>query len=94
MARDICRHHHERYDGKGYPDGLKGEDIPLAARIVSLADTYDVIVSLRPHHKPKTHEQARAIFLEESGRQFDPDLVKAFIARDSEFLALSAGRSR
>ncbi|MEE9514413.1 MAG: HD domain-containing phosphohydrolase [Candidatus Brocadiales bacterium] len=89
MAREICRHHHERYDGKGYPDGLKGEDIPLSARIVTLADTYDAIVSERPYSKPRTHEQARAIILQESGKQFCPDVVRAFINREDDFRALS-----
>ncbi|MCB7128417.1 MAG: HD domain-containing protein, partial [Candidatus Brocadiales bacterium] len=89
MAREICRHHHERYDGKGYPDGLKGEDIPLSARIVTLADTYDAIVSERPYSKSRTHEQARAIILQESGKQFCPDVVRAFIGREDDFRALS-----
>ncbi|MCP4365749.1 MAG: HD domain-containing protein [Planctomycetes bacterium] len=88
MARETCRHHHERYDGKGYPDGLKGEDIPLAARIVSLADAYDAIVSDRPYRKARTHEQALAIILEESGKQFCHDVVKAFISRERDFHAL------
>lgn len=90
MAREVCRHHHERYDGTGYPDGLKGEAIPLAARIVSLADTYDALVSARPYRKAMTHGQARSIILQESGRQFHPDIVRAFISREGEFQALSA----
>ncbi len=89
MAREACRHHHERCDGKGYPDGLKGEDIPLAARIVSLADAYDAIVSDRPYRKARTHEQALSIIIQESGRQFCPDVVKAFAARERDFHALS-----
>ena len=89
MAREACRHHHERYDGKGYPDGLKGEDIPLSARIISLADTYDALASVRPYRKAMTHEQIRSIILQESGKQFHPDIVNAFINRESEFQALS-----
>ncbi|MFQ5957091.1 MAG: HD domain-containing phosphohydrolase [Candidatus Brocadiales bacterium] len=89
MAREICLYHHERYDGKGYPDGLKGEDIPLSARIVSLADAYDALVSARPYRKAMTHDQARSIILHESGKQFCPDVVKAFVAREDEFQVLA-----
>jgi PAS domain S-box-containing protein len=89
MAREACRHHHERYDGKGYPDGLKGREVPLSARIVSLADAYDAIVSDRPYRKARTHEQALAIIQEESGKQFCPDVVKAFISKEHDFYALS-----
>ncbi|MEE9200455.1 MAG: HD domain-containing phosphohydrolase [Candidatus Brocadiales bacterium] len=87
-AREICRHHHERYDGKGYPDGLKGEGIPLSARIVTLADTYDAVVSKRPYKEARTHEEARSIIQEESGKQFCPDVVQAFINGQEDFRML------
>ena len=79
IACNIARHHHERYDGKGYPDGLKGEDIPLEARIMALADVYDALISERVYKKPFPREKAREIIEEGSGTQFDPNLVPLFL---------------
>src|SRR5665648_379731 len=76
----IIRHHHERYDGKGYPDGLSGEDIPLLARLVSIADTVDAIISSRPYRPAGTFEQVLEELKKCAGSQFDPDLVNAFIS--------------
>lgn len=76
----IIRHHHERYDGKGYPDGLSGEDIPFLARIVSIADTVDAITSSRPYRSAGTFERVLEELQKCAGTQFDPVLVKAFIA--------------
>jgi HD-GYP domain-containing protein (c-di-GMP phosphodiesterase class II) len=77
---EICRHHHERWDGKGYPDGLSGNRIPLPARIVSVVDTYEAIRGKRSYvHVQKTHLEATDIVSAESGKQFDPDVVKAFM---------------
>lgn len=78
MARDIAAHHHERYDGTGYPDGLAGTQIPLCARIFSLADVYDVLVSKRVYKEAFSHELARNIILDAGGTQFDPTVVHAF----------------
>ncbi len=89
LARDIALTHHERYDGTGYPHGLAGEQIPLCGRIVALADVYDALTSERVYKPAYTHEEARAIIVEERGRHFDPDLVDAFIAHQGYFLALS-----
>jgi HD-GYP domain-containing protein (c-di-GMP phosphodiesterase class II) len=75
---DIILHHHERWDGKGYPTGLKGEDIPIAARIVTVADTYDAIRAKRVYAKSRTHEEALSIILAETTLQFDPKVVEAF----------------
>jgi HD-GYP domain-containing protein (c-di-GMP phosphodiesterase class II) len=75
----VVRHHHERYDGKGYPDGLKGEAIPLGARIVGVADTYDVITSDRPYHRARSVREATDELLNCKGTQFDPEIVDAFI---------------
>jgi HD-GYP domain-containing protein (c-di-GMP phosphodiesterase class II) len=79
IAYNIARYHHERYDGKGYPDGLKGEDIPLEARIMALADVYDALISERVYKKAFSEEKAREIILEGSGTQFDPNLVPLFL---------------
>jgi len=75
----IIRHHHERYDGKGYPDGLQGEFIPFLARIISIADTADAITSSRPYRSAGTFEQVLEELQKGSGTQFDPTLVTAFI---------------
>ena len=82
----VIRHHHERYDGNGYPDGLEGEEIPLAARIVAAVDAYDVMMRGRPYH---AHRRTQAEALEElsreSGLQFDPLVVEALLrVRESE----------
>ncbi len=79
IAYNIARHHHERYDGKGYPDGLKGEEIPLEARIMALADVYDALVSERVYKSAFTKEEAKAIIKEGAGTQFDPNLVPLFL---------------
>lgn len=75
------QHHHERWDGRGYPHGLSGEDIPFMARIVQVADTYDAMVSdpSRPYRKPLTHEEAVAELRKEGGKQFDPRVIEAFL---------------
>ncbi len=85
MAADIARSHHERWDGSGYPDGLGGEEIPLAARIVALADVYDALVSERVYKPPFTHEVAREIITNERGMHFDPDVVDAFLLVENNF---------
>jgi len=74
-ADDICHYHHERWDGKGYPKGLKAEEIPLAARVVSIVDVYDALVNTRCYKPAFTHEESIAIIMESRGLQFDPDLV-------------------
>lgn len=79
VAYNIARYHHERYDGKGYPDGLKGTEIPLEARIMALADVYDALVSKRVYKDAFPKEKAIQIIEEGSGTQFDPDLVPIFL---------------
>src|SRR5262249_10303853 len=76
----IVRHHHERWDGKGYPDGLKGEEIPLTARILTLVDNYDALRSDRPYHKAMTRDQAVDYIKQNSGTFFDPELVEVFVS--------------
>lgn len=78
-------HHHENYDGTGYPAGLAGEEIPLHARIIAVADTYDAIISTRPYRKGSTHFEALRELQYFSGSQFDPKIVKAFAAADARY---------
>jgi putative two-component system response regulator len=75
----IVRHHHERFDGKGYPDGLKGKNIPLLARITTVADVYDAITTDRPYRKAMPPEKAQQTMLKMSGTHLDPELVKIFL---------------
>ena len=75
----LVRHHHERYDGGGYPSGLKGEEIPLGARILSVVDTYDAMVTDRPYRKRLSVDAAKAELKRYSGTQYDPALVAAFL---------------
>lgn len=77
--KQIVSHHHERYDGFGYPDGLKGEEIPYLARIVAIADTYDAITTTRPYRASLGREYAREQLLKGKGSQFDPELVDVFV---------------
>ncbi len=86
MARDIAATHHEHFDGKGYPAGLRGTDIPLCGRIVALADVYDALTSKRVYKSAFDHHEARSIILEESGSHFDPDVVDAFLECEQEFI--------
>jgi diguanylate cyclase (GGDEF)-like protein len=72
-------HHHERFDGKGYPSGLKGKDIPIGARIVAVADVYQALMTERPYRKAYTREEAIDIVVEGSGTQFDPEVIKMFL---------------
>jgi len=85
MARAIVRHHHERYDGKGYPDRLAGAAIPAAARLVAVADVYDALRRERAYKKALPHDEAVHILLRKSEGQFDPDLLKALSACHPEF---------
>lgn len=85
MARDIARSHHERYDGSGYPDGLAGDAIPLAGRIVALADTYDALTTKHTYRDAHSHEESRQIIIAAKGTQFDPDIVEAFLATEDYF---------
>jgi response regulator RpfG family c-di-GMP phosphodiesterase len=85
FGRDIAYYHHERWDGMGYPFGLQGEEIPLTARIVAIADVFDALTTRRRYKRAYTHEEAFAILVEERGKQFDPDLVDAFVEVAEEF---------
>jgi HD-GYP domain-containing protein (c-di-GMP phosphodiesterase class II) len=77
-ARDVIRHHHERWDGTGYPDRLAGDDIPISARIFAVADTLDALTTNRPYRRASTIAQARTIIVQGTGTHFDPDVIEAF----------------
>ncbi len=85
FAKEIICSHHEKWDGSGYPDGLAGNDIPLSARIMSIADVYDALISRRIYKPSRSHQQAVEIILEGKGTQFDPDIVDAFHGVHEEF---------
>jgi len=76
------RNHHERWDGKGYPDGLRAESIPLVARIVCIADAFVAMATDRPYKKALALEETRAIFKKQAGTQFDPQLVALWLERE------------
>ncbi len=84
-ARDIAYTHHEKWNGKGYPRGLVGEDIPLSGRIMAVADVYDALICKRVYKPPFTHEKAADIINGDSGTHFDPVVVEAFNACEAEF---------
>lgn len=85
IGREIAYYHHEHWDGSGYPFGLTGEEIPLSARIVAIADVYDALTTKRRYKKSFSHEEACALILENKGKQFDPDLVNVFMEVEKEF---------
>lgn len=78
LGKDIAYSHHEWWDGSGYPKGLKGEQIPLSARITAVADVYDALTSERPYKKAFSHDSAVEIITGDSGRHFDPDIIEIF----------------
>ena len=93
LAQAIIATHHERWDGSGYPRGLKGEEIPLAGRIVAVADAYDALISKRCYKLAYTREQSRAIIMKGRGTAFDPELADAFLAVEEELWKASLTHS-
>jgi HD-GYP domain-containing protein (c-di-GMP phosphodiesterase class II) len=85
MAHDIALHHHERWDGKGYPRGLSGPAIPLAARILAIVDVYDALSVDRCYRAALPHAQCVEYIRHEAGKQFDPDLVNVFLTMERQF---------
>lgn len=85
-ASDIIYFHHERYDGKGYPLGLKNDQIPISGRIVGLCDAYDALISDRVYKKAWNHQKAKEHIVEERGKHFDPDIVDIFINKEKQFI--------
>lgn len=88
VGMEVAFYHHERWDGTGYPYGLKGLEIPLSARIVALADVYDALTTKRRYKNAYTHERAVEIIESSSGTQFDPDLVIVFLQKEREFFRI------
>lgn len=85
-AAQIATYHHEKWDGRGYPEGLKGEEIPLCARIMAVADVYDALIAERCYKKPMPVEKAVGIIEEEAGTHFDPLLAEVFVRHKEEFV--------
>ena len=86
LALEIARHHHERYDGNGYPDGLSGEEIPLSARIMAIVDVYDALTSKRPYKEAFSHKEALRIIEKDSGSHFDPYISRVFLDIEAQIL--------
>ncbi len=88
-GKEMSYAHHEKWDGTGYPEGLKGEEISLLGRIMAIADVYDALISRRPYKKPMTHAEAVAFIAGARGSHFDPDIVDAFLKIHEEFDAIA-----
>ncbi|MBQ8107711.1 MAG: HD domain-containing protein, partial [Ruminococcus sp.] len=89
-AKNLSEYHHEKWNGKGYPNGISGEDIPLSARIMAVADVFDALVSRRSYKEPFTIEKALEIIKIDAGTHFDPDVVEAFLAAEAEVRVVAA----
>ena len=90
MAREIALAHHEHWDGTGYPNGLRGEEIPLSARVVAIADVYDALSTPRVYKDALPHEQCVAMIRAAAGQQFDPDLVEVWLTVESKFREIAS----
>ncbi|WP_025031938.1 HD domain-containing phosphohydrolase [Bradyrhizobium sp. DOA9] len=92
LGAQIAAGHHERWDGAGYPSGLKADAIPIAARVVAVADVFDALTTRRPYKEPMPLEVARDYLVENAGRQFDPGCVEAFLSRWDEVVEIAGGQ--
>jgi putative two-component system response regulator len=90
VAKEIAYGHQEKWDGSGYPEGLSGDDIPVSARLMAVADVYDALISRRVYKDGMPHEQAEQIMRDGRGRHFDPDVLDAFVANAAEFRRIAA----
>lgn len=88
-AREIAELHHEKWDGTGYPYGMRGREIPLSARVLAVADVFDALISKRPYKEAFTHSDSVKIIAENSGTHFDPEIVEKFLEHEREFSAIS-----
>lgn len=89
LAKEIAHWHHEKWDGSGYPDGLAGEAIPIAARLMAPADVFDALITLRPYKPAMSFDKARAIIVTGCGHHFDPDITNAFVEIFDELIAIA-----
>ena len=89
FAWEIAYTHHEKWDGTGYPQGLKGDEIPISGRLMAIADVYDAYISKRPYKSPYPHEDAVKLILKNKGKHFDPDMVDAFIEIEKTFKTIA-----
>ena len=89
VSKEIAYSHQEKWDGSGYPEGLKGDAIPVSARLMAVADVYDALISKRVYKPAFPHEQACATIVKGRGTHFDPDMVDAFVAIAQDFLRIS-----
>lgn len=89
FAHDIAYTHHEKWDGSGYPEGLKGNEIPISGRIMALADVYDALISERVYKPAFSHEEAKLIIVKGRGQHFDPNVVDAFLALEDRFIDIA-----
>ena len=89
-AKEIAYAHEEEWDGSGYPLGLAGDNIPISARLMAVADVYDALISRRVYKEGMTHEQAVQLIIEGRGKHFDPDITDAFLALQDDFIAIAA----
>jgi putative two-component system response regulator len=89
-ARRIAYTHHEKWDGSGYPNGLKGEEIPVSGRLMAIADVYDALISKRVYKQPFSHAKAMDIITKDSGTHFDPEMVENLLAIEDEFLQIAS----
>lgn len=94
VAREVIETHHEKWDGSGYPNGLKAREIPIAGRLMALADVYDALISERVYKAAFSHEQARDIIIDGKGSHFDPDVVDAFLALEARFQQIASRFSK
>jgi response regulator RpfG family c-di-GMP phosphodiesterase len=88
-AREIAQNHHEKWDGSGYPHGLKGEAIPLSGRLMAVADVFDALVNKRVYKEPISADEALAIIRSESGKHFDPKIITALNSVEPSFKSLA-----
>ncbi len=93
LSAEVAGSHHERWDGKGYPNGLSGDRIPLSGRIMAIADVYDALISKRCYKPPFSHEKAMGIIMEERGNMFDPAVVDAFLAVEKKIMEIASDLS-
>ncbi|MBF4448358.1 HD domain-containing protein, partial [Vibrio anguillarum] len=86
-AKELAYGHHEKWDGSGYPQGLRGDAIPLSARLMAVADVYDALICRRIYKEAMPHDNAKTILLEGKGRHFDPEVIDAFLAIEERFIS-------